>query len=188
MKHPWVGDGLAHMVETADPRDDTLDTHSESAVGNAAVPPQVEIPIERLSGQLVRRDALEQRVVVIKPLSPSDDLTVAFRSKHIDRQRKIRSFGIRFHVKGLYGGRKAVHHNRMSEMFSQSRLVWTAEITTPFEWDPALLQDLNGLVVRHSRERRLHGLERRGVALEGVKLMPAALQDSSYDRCDEVLA
>ena len=31
MKHTWVGDGLAHMVETTDPRDDTLDTHSESA-------------------------------------------------------------------------------------------------------------------------------------------------------------
>ena len=84
MKHSRIGNGLPHVVETADPGDNTLYAHAESPVRHAAVPPQIEIPLEGLLWQLLRRDPFEQRVVVVDPLSTSDNLTVAFRGEHVD--------------------------------------------------------------------------------------------------------
>jgi hypothetical protein len=45
--------GLAHMVQAADPRDGALDAHAEARVRHAAVAAQVEVPLEGFLGQLV---------------------------------------------------------------------------------------------------------------------------------------
>jgi hypothetical protein len=56
MQRSRKGNGFAHVIEAANPRNHALDAHSESGVGHAAVAPQVEIPLERLARQAVMVD------------------------------------------------------------------------------------------------------------------------------------
>ena len=51
------GDGFADVVEAAEPRDDSLDAHAEAGVGDAAVPAQVEVPLEGGEREVVLFDA-----------------------------------------------------------------------------------------------------------------------------------
>jgi hypothetical protein len=44
------GDGLADMVQAADPGYDSFDAHAEAGVGDAAVFAQVEVPLEGIEG------------------------------------------------------------------------------------------------------------------------------------------
>src|ERR1035437_5832466 len=47
------GDGLADVVEGADPGDHSFNAHAEAGVGDRAVAAQVEVPLEGFFGQLV---------------------------------------------------------------------------------------------------------------------------------------
>src|SRR5262245_46456170 len=56
IEHPRVRNRFAHVLEFADPRDESFDAHSESAVGYRAVASEVEVPLERFLRQVVLAD------------------------------------------------------------------------------------------------------------------------------------
>src|SRR3954468_19368565 len=60
LHHPGVGDGLADVVEAAHPGHGALHAQAEAGVGDAAVLAQVQVPGERLAGEVVLLDALLQ--------------------------------------------------------------------------------------------------------------------------------
>jgi len=53
INHPWESGCLADMLQSAHPRDETLDTHAESRVRNAAVLAKIQVPFESLAGEFV---------------------------------------------------------------------------------------------------------------------------------------
>src|SRR5207244_4056747 len=57
VEHTWIRNRFADVFELADPGDDALDAHAETAVRNGAVPAEVEVPLERLLRQVVLLDA-----------------------------------------------------------------------------------------------------------------------------------
>src|SRR5262249_49134580 len=66
LHHAGVGDGLADVVEPAHPGHGALHAQAEAGVGDAAVLPQVQVPLERVAGELVLLEALLQgRQVVL---------------------------------------------------------------------------------------------------------------------------
>jgi hypothetical protein len=50
-------DGFTDVVEAADPGNGALDPHAESAVRDAAVAAEVEIPLKSFAGELVLVDS-----------------------------------------------------------------------------------------------------------------------------------
>ena len=82
------------------------------ACGNGAVPPQVEVPAERLLGQVVLVDALQQQVVVGEALSPAHDLAVALGREDVGREAVLRLVGVGRHVERLDRRREAVDDHR----------------------------------------------------------------------------
>src|SRR6266571_7090426 len=60
LHHAREGDGLAHVVQAADPGQGPLQAEPESGVGNRPELAQVEVPGERLAGQLVLVDGAQQ--------------------------------------------------------------------------------------------------------------------------------
>ena len=65
MEQARVGNRLAHVGEPTHPGDEALEPHAEAAVREAAVLAHVEVPLERLLGQLVFLDAVQQQIVVV---------------------------------------------------------------------------------------------------------------------------
>ena len=63
IQHPRIRNGLAQMLQAADPADHPLDAHAEAAVRHGAEAAEVEIPLEGLLRQVVLLDALQQQVV-----------------------------------------------------------------------------------------------------------------------------
>ena len=56
-------DGLAHVIEAADPGHRALNAHAEARMRHAAVAAQVEVPLEGFLGQVVLLDAAVQQLV-----------------------------------------------------------------------------------------------------------------------------
>src|SRR5262249_58120742 len=66
LEHARKGNGLAHVLQSAEPRHAALDAHAEAGVRDGAEAAEVEVPGERVAGQRVLRDArLERRQVVL---------------------------------------------------------------------------------------------------------------------------
>src|ERR1700691_6036307 len=63
VQRPRKRNRLAHVVQAADPGDYALDAHAETGVGNAAISPQIEIPLEGFAWQAVRVDARAQQLI-----------------------------------------------------------------------------------------------------------------------------
>ena len=84
-------DGLAHMLQSANPRHSALDAHTESRVWNPTELAQVEIPLERLFRQLVLMNALQQQIVGSDTLRAADDFPVTLRREHIHAEGKLRA-------------------------------------------------------------------------------------------------
>src|SRR6476660_6733922 len=154
------------MFEPADPRDDALDAHAEAAVRDAAVPAQIEVPLERFLRKLVLLDAAEQQDVVVDALAAADDLAVALGREDVDRERDFGPAFLRLEVEGLDLGRIAGHADRALEVLGESGFVRTAEVAAPLERQAFLLEHLHGVVVRDARERPREARERRRVSLE----------------------
>src|SRR5262249_57474121 len=86
VQRPGKRNCLPHMLQPADPTHYTFNAHAEAAVGNAAVPPQIEIPLECFFRQTVLMNALEQQVVRRHALRAADDLAVTFAPYPADPQ------------------------------------------------------------------------------------------------------
>src|SRR6185437_5101518 len=103
--------GLANVVQIADPRHYALDSHPEACVRHTTVAAQIEIPLESFPGKMVVFDALVEQLEAGDALRPADDFAVAFRSEDIDAECVARVGGIGFHVESLHVGGIAVNHH-----------------------------------------------------------------------------
>src|SRR5512147_1926323 len=83
-------DGFADVLETADPGDRALEANAETGMRDRAVTAEVEIPAERLLGELVLFDALLKERQVVDALRAADDLAVALRREHVGVERAVR--------------------------------------------------------------------------------------------------
>src|SRR5438128_1793362 len=77
VEHARERDGLAHVLERADPGHSALDAHAEATVRHAAELAQVQIPLEGFFWKPVLVDALAQRFIRVHALRAADDLAVA---------------------------------------------------------------------------------------------------------------
>jgi len=71
------------VLQAANPRDATFDTHAESPVRHRAVLAQVDVPVEGLGGQLVLLDAAKQKIQIMHALAAADDFTVTLGSQYV---------------------------------------------------------------------------------------------------------
>src|SRR5213592_299755 len=101
VNHAREGNDLANVFGTANPGDSALEAQSEAGMRNAAVAPQVKIPLESLFGQFVLVEALEEQVVIVDALAATDDFTVALGGDHVEGEGKLGALGVRLHVKGF---------------------------------------------------------------------------------------
>ena len=74
------------------------------ACGTDAVPAQIEIPVERLTRQVVFFQALQQQIQIVDALAAADDFAVAFGRNEIHAQRQFRALRRGLEIERLDGG------------------------------------------------------------------------------------
>src|SRR5665213_2188489 len=102
--------GLAHMVEAADPRHHALNAHAEARMRHAAIAAQVEIPLERVERQALLLNAALEQLVTGHALRSADHFAVSLGRQHIHAESKRGIVGVGLHVKRFDGGWIAMHH------------------------------------------------------------------------------
>src|SRR6266849_370233 len=112
VQHARERNHFANVLCPANPRHGAFQPHAKSRMRHAAVAPQIQIPPERFLRQVVLAKPFHQQIVVMNALAPADDLSVAFRRQHVERQRQIRALRIRLHVKRFDRCRIAVYQHR----------------------------------------------------------------------------
>src|SRR6266511_1539313 len=78
IEHSRIRDGLAHVLQTADPCDAPLDAHAEPTVRHRAEAAEIEIPLKGFHWKVVLFYSLHEQVVVVESLPSADDFAVAF--------------------------------------------------------------------------------------------------------------
>src|SRR5580658_1501618 len=121
IQHPWKGDDLANVLRSANPRHRAFKAQSKARVRNAAVAPQVQIPLERFFGQLFFANAPNQRLVVRLALASADDLAVSLRRNHVETERKLGPLGIRGHVERFHRSGITMDDRRLVEVLGEKR-------------------------------------------------------------------
>src|SRR5689334_17579677 len=96
------------MVEPADPGDGPLDAKAETGMRDGAVPPEIEIPLERLLREIMLPDPPQEQIIVVLTLAPADDLPVPLGGEDIHGERQLVVLGVALHVEGLDLGRVSV--------------------------------------------------------------------------------
>src|SRR5262245_45494437 len=134
-----IGDGLAQMMDTRDPRDEALETHAEPGVRHRAVLAQIQVPAERLEREVMLLETAQQQVVIVDTLAAADDLAVALGRQDVHAQSAIGVLGIGLHVEGLDARRIVGDHDRALQVFGQDRLVEAAEVVPGHERGRVLL-------------------------------------------------
>src|SRR5205809_7936587 len=84
VNHTREGDDFANVFGAANPGDGAFEAQSKTRVRNAAVAPQVEVPLESFFGQVVLVETFEQQVVIVDALAATDDFAVALGSNHVE--------------------------------------------------------------------------------------------------------
>src|SRR5687768_2612148 len=130
VEHAWEGNCFADMFQFAYPGNDPFDSHSKSAVWNAAVTAHIEIPFKGFPGQIMLLQTLKQQIVIMNALAPADDLAVTFGREHIDAQCKLLVLWIRLHVESFCGCRIAMHHHWTIVIFGEHCLIRSTEIAS----------------------------------------------------------
>src|SRR3954447_26656082 len=65
IKHPWIRNRLAHVLQTADPGNASLHAHTEARVRNSTELPQIQVPLKGFGREPVLLQPLHQQVVVV---------------------------------------------------------------------------------------------------------------------------
>src|SRR5277367_623893 len=185
IEHPWEGDDFANVLGSAYPGHGALQPQSEAGVRHAAVPPEVQIPLERFFGQVVSPQALNQGVIVRQTLAAADDFSVAFGRNHVEAERKFRARWIGGHVKRLHGRRIAVNYHRPVEFLGDDGFFVAAEVVSPLGGIAGLLENLDRIVVGDARKRRHDFLERFDVAFNQGQFTGPIFRHRLYDRADQ---
>src|ERR1051325_11090467 len=82
--HTRKRNGLANVLDAAHPRRTAFDAHAKSAMRNAAVAAQIEIPLERLLRQLMQRDLLFEKLERRRTLTTANHFAVTLRREHVN--------------------------------------------------------------------------------------------------------
>jgi len=64
IEHAWEGDDLANVLGSTNPRDGAFEAQTKARMRDAAVAAQVEVPLERVLGEIVLSNAPEESFVV----------------------------------------------------------------------------------------------------------------------------
>src|SRR5688500_20232651 len=104
------------MLNATHPGRTALYSHSKTGVRNAAIAPQVEIPLKCLWWQLVKRYLFLKEVERRRALTTADHFAITFRCQHVHPQSEFCSLGIALHVKRLHRGRVMVNHHRLFKL------------------------------------------------------------------------
>ena len=155
----------------ADPGHGPLDAEPEAGVHEGAVLPEVEVPAVRLGIEPLLLDPREQPVVVVLALRAADDLAVALRRQAVVVEHGPGIVGVLLHVERLDVLGVVEDEDRPVVLLGQQGLVVAAEVVAPLDVGAELVELGDGVGVGDPRERRLHPLERRGVALQLLQLL-----------------
>ncbi len=74
----------------------------EARMREGAIPAQIQVPPERLEGQLVRLDCPLERGEIILALPAADHLSITLRRQDIDAEREPVVRRIALHVEGFH--------------------------------------------------------------------------------------
>ncbi len=122
-------------------------------MGHAAVLPQVEIPAVALRVQVVVADGLQELVVVILALGPSDDLAVALRCEEVGAFDVVGLLRMLFHVEGLHLLRIVLDEHRLVVEARDDGFVVAAQVHAPLDVGAPLLENAQRLVITDAVER-----------------------------------
>src|SRR6516165_3619873 len=123
------------MVDPATPGGHSFNPHPESRMWHRPVPPQVEVPVERLQWEFVLNNALLELIVIVLALTAADDLAIAFGGEHVDAQREFRSSRVPLHVEGFALGWVAMNHHGGFEIPGQCGFFIAAEVVAPLYFE-----------------------------------------------------
>src|SRR5947209_14947650 len=112
---PRKRDGVADVLELANPLNQPLHPHPEARVLHAAEATGVEVPIVRLRVLSLFSERLLDPVEVRLAFAPSDDLADPVAGDHIEREDEIRMLRVPRLVEGLRDPRVVRHDDRRSE-------------------------------------------------------------------------
>ena len=133
MDLPRKGDAFPQVMDTGDVGHHTLDTQTESGMGEGTVAAQVEIPLEGFTGQTVLLDLVFEEREIRRPFPTTDDLPVTLGRENIHGKRKPIVLWITSHVEGFDRRRETVDDERRIELLGQPGLVRGSEVATPLE-------------------------------------------------------
>ena len=176
------------MLSSANPRDRAFQAQSEAGVRNAAVTPEVQIPVERLFREVTFAQPFHEQIVVGNAFAAADDFAVAFGREHVKSESQFGPQSVRLHVKRLEGRRIAMHHYRAVIRARKNRFLVAAEVVSPLYGISALLEDLDRFVVGNSRKRSLDIRKLRRVASHRLKLSCAIFHHGLHDVTDQTFA
>src|SRR5690606_41967853 len=91
VQHPREGDRFPDMIQSANPGHRPLQSQSETGMGNGAVPPQVQIPLIGIPGELMFRKPLLEELRIVDALTAADNLAVSLRRDLIRTQNPLGS-------------------------------------------------------------------------------------------------
>src|SRR5208282_3632307 len=185
IQHPWKGDDLANVLRSANPCHRALEAQSKARVRNAAVAPQVQIPLKGFFRQLLFANAPNQRFVVRLALASPDNLAVAFRRNHVKTERKLGPLRVHGHVEGFHRGGITMDDDGLVEVLGENRLFVAAEIVAPFRGVSGPLQDADSFVIADAGKWRLDLCEFRDVALQSLEFTRLVLHDGLHDGANE---
>src|SRR5688572_30121516 len=90
VKHPRERNRFADVLQSANPRDGTLDAHAESGMRNGSVFAKIEIPLEGFARQVVFLDPLSQEFIARHALAATYDFTITLGREHVHAKRDVR--------------------------------------------------------------------------------------------------
>src|SRR3989344_5781476 len=100
------------MLQSADPGDGALNANAEAGVRNAAVTPEIEIPLKGLARKPVLFDSLLEESEFVNSLRTPNDLAIPFGRQTIVIQCQVRPLGVGLHIEGLDLRRIMMDKNR----------------------------------------------------------------------------
>ncbi len=89
------------MLDARHPGREALYAHAEAAVRHRPETPQVEIPLEGFTREIMFRQATLQQGQIVNSLAPADNFAVAFGRQNIRAQRKLRPLVVGLKVEGF---------------------------------------------------------------------------------------
>src|ERR1700730_13148359 len=125
VNHAREGNNLAHVLSSANPSHDALESHAETRMRHAAIAAEVQIPLEGFLRQFLFSQSLNEEFIAGDALASADDLAVALRSQHVESKRQVGPRAIGLHVEGFDRSGIAMNHHRPIELLRKRSFLVT---------------------------------------------------------------